>query len=109
MRHAAGGRGRYRRLVVPGAGPGPGPGTPGGRGGCTDDEPPDCELTGDLVCDTPSASAPAFGCPVGLDSCPGGGPDPIHNFMHTTDDACMYELTPGQSTRMDAQWSSYRS
>ena len=78
-------------------------------GGCADDEPPGCEVTGDQVCDTPSASAIPIGCPAGgLDSCPGGGPDPIHNFMHATDDACMYAFTAGQSDRMDLIVATYR-
>jgi hypothetical protein len=64
---------------------------------------------GDLVADTPAERSPAYGCPVGRDSCANlSGLDPITNFMDYTDDACMFELTPGQDARMDAQFGTYR-
>jgi hypothetical protein len=70
-----------------------------------------CSKRNDQVSDTPAEQGPTFGCPAPgtLDTCNGAGADPTTNFMDYTDDACMYELTSGQSTRMDAQWSSYRS
>jgi len=68
-----------------------------------------CSTPGDQVPDTGAESNAAFGCPVGTDSCPSmRGKDPIHNFMDYTDDSCMFELTDGQSTRMDRQYSKYR-
>src|SRR5205085_849024 len=70
------------------------------EGGCT---PP-----GDEVDDTPFEGSPAFGCPVGRNTCPQAGDDPIHNYMDYTDDDCYTEFTPGQVARVDAIVPAYR-
>jgi hypothetical protein len=65
-----------------------------------------CNREGDKVADVPRGRM-AFGCPIGRNSC-GPAPDPIHNFMNYTDDACMHEFTPGQVDRMRKMWRRYR-
>ena len=67
-----------------------------------------CSNKNDSIGDTAAERSPAFGCPVGRDSCPRGGLDPIENFMDYTDDSCMYKFTAGQASRADSQSSTYR-
>jgi len=69
-----------------------------------------CTAPGDGVADTAFEASPAFGCPVGRDSCATqAGLDPIANFMDYTDDSCMNEFTAEQIARMDQMHQQYRT
>ncbi|KAF9013183.1 hypothetical protein BDQ17DRAFT_1536877 [Cyathus striatus] len=63
---------------------------------------------GDQVDDTPPEAEPAFGCPIGRDSCKGGQRDAVHNFMNYGDDYCLTDFTEGQIKRMKEQIRTYR-
>lgn len=68
-----------------------------------------CRGGGDQVSDTSAERAPAYGCPVGQDSCrKDPGPDPVFNFMDYTDDSCMFEFTEGQASRSELLSGTYR-
>jgi hypothetical protein len=77
---------------------------------------------GDGVADTPAEAVPSFRCddrntctipeyqnPADPTGPPIDLPDPIHNFMDYSYDACMYQFTPGQGARMVAAYRYYRS
>lgn len=67
-----------------------------------------CVPPGDDVDDTPFEASPAFGCPIGRNTCPQPGDDPIHNYMDYTYDACYTEFTPLQIDRMQTIVVAYR-
>lgn len=93
------------------------------QGGCTG--------VGDGVDDTPPQAEAHFGCPIGIDSCPGDSlPDPIRksllpcyvgtnsfdilvplsdNYMDYTDEECRKEFTPGQIDLMQSSIVAFRS
>jgi len=67
-----------------------------------------CEVTGDMVCDTVPQRTSTSGCPNNKDSCNDGLQDNYHNFLDYSFDLCMCEFTEGQSERMDEQVAQYR-
>jgi hypothetical protein len=67
-----------------------------------------CQGHGDHVDDTPAMATPTSGCPLGKDTCPEPGLDPIHNYMDYSYDTCYTEFTRGQATRMQEQYLHWR-
>jgi hypothetical protein len=64
---------------------------------------------GDMVDDTPAHNQNFGKPPPTTDTLPNEpGLDPVHNFMNYTDDDWMFEFTPGQVDRMQAQWALFR-
>lgn len=71
-----------------------------------------CTGDGDMIADTPMQSTSTDGCPTkpAKDSCPSvTGVDPIHNYMDYSSDACYTNFTPGQVSRIQTLWNTYRS
>lgn len=68
-----------------------------------------CNAKGDFVDDTPAMLVPTSGCPIGKDTCPAPGLDPIHNFMDYSYDSCYTEFTPGQVARAQDSWVYFRA
>jgi hypothetical protein len=68
-----------------------------------------CSTTNDQVADTPAQRTSTSGCPVGKDTCPAAGVDPIRNYMDYSYDSCYNQFTQGQKTRMKNQWAAYRA
>ncbi len=67
-----------------------------------------CNGKGDGIGDTPPEFEPTSGCPVGKNTCPQPGLDPIHNYMDYSFDSCYEEFTPDQVGRMQQQWLHWR-
>jgi hypothetical protein len=68
-----------------------------------------CTPHGDFVADTPPERTPTSGCPIGKDTCPAPGLDPIHNYMDYSFDKCYTEFTAGQAQRMQDSYLFYRA
>ena len=70
-----------------------------------------CDLPGDYVADTPYqfAGNNIFFCRANDDTCPQPGTDPVRNFMSYGTDPCLNQFTAGQSRRMVAEWTAWRS
>lgn len=56
-----------------------------------------CNAKGDFVDDTPAEGVPTTGCPIGQDTCPDPGLEPVHNYMDYSYDSCYSEFTAGQT------------
>ena len=67
-----------------------------------------CNNWGDYVEDTPPMRVPTSRCPIGKDTCPEPGLDPIHNYMDYSDDQCYFEFTAGQALRAQDFWLHFR-
>jgi PKD repeat protein len=77
------------------------------NGGCGVDTCAD----GDLVCDTPPAANPNFGCPT-INSCSNDNPnvnDQIQNYLDYSNDNCKSMFTNGQKQRMQSTLMSLRN
>ena len=68
-----------------------------------------CNAKGDFVDDTPAMKVPTRGCPIGKDTCPEPGLDPIHNYMDYSYDSCYNQFTAGQVARTQDAWLYFRA
>jgi hypothetical protein len=68
-----------------------------------------CTPHGDFVADTPPERTPTSGCPIGKDTCPEPGLDPIHNYMDYSYDQCYTQFTAGQAQRMQDSYLYFRA
>ncbi|MGA7306174.1 MAG: M43 family zinc metalloprotease, partial [Rhodothermales bacterium] len=67
----------------------------------------DCDEFNDLVTDTPDQrNSYDHLCPSSGSTC--GSPDNFHNYMDYSTDACRYEFTPGQKTRINQRGAAGR-
>lgn len=75
------------------------------QGGCSGEG----DTAGDFVADTPAQGTPSYECPIGKDSCEGGGLDSVTNYMDYSDDSCYDRFTSEQSMRMAEEWTAWRA
>jgi hypothetical protein len=68
-----------------------------------------CNAKGDYIDDTPPMRVPTSGCPLGKDTCPEPGLDPIHNYMDYSYDSCYFEFTAGQTQYMQDHFIHFRT
>lgn len=83
------------------------------QGGCAGMTQSNCASGGDLCCDTPPTSQPAYGCPSTRNTCsetfPSNQNDMTMNFMDYVDDQCMNLFTTDQSNRMNFYLNTTRA
>lgn len=80
--------------------------------GCAGTDSSNCSSLGDLVCDTPPAANPNFGCNNVINSCtetPVDRPDLTQNYMDYTPDNCRVMFSKGQADRMHFYLDGIRS